>query len=1284
MKRKLLLAALCVVGALGMRAQTDVTSTYISNPSFEANEATVNETTSKTAVSDWNFSYSKNDKVVVSVWNNTNNATGYGKEVTPADETYYSQIRIRWEDGINSGTLSQTSKANLPAGLYQLSIKYKAASSNNTSGTAISLAVKKGNSTLATSSGEVLLSQKRDNSLTLFDDEHPWKTITTTFYLTEEAAISLEATFAANQNSDAIFDDVRLVSYEGWSDAELSAGTYLFQNVASGRYLGPANSWGTQASLLVNTHSNVLALENGFYTIESQVANKTSYYFSGTFMDGAKTNIAILKNGNNDIILVSPSGIAGYDGSSNVLAQLTDPSSANAYWSLIPITDALNNATKMSPKDATYLIKDANFDRNSRSFGSWAQTSGASNYTGKAGDNENLNWQKWNGAFDFNQTVLGLPNGLYQMKAQGFYRPGANNTNSTEQAAYFYAGDKETAIALVSSSHQSQDATKGFTTANTNEGTEYYVPNSQSDASKAFSAGYYQNVVNNAVVTDGTLKIGAKTEATTGNEWTVIDNFRLFYYGPTISSTAEALPASGSLTANKWYYFDIDVDADYDLTLTILGDIVYTTDNTILVEDEATVTTNFAGAEAQALTVGRYYVKSASAQPFSVAAHSFTYELGAATTSVADGKYTQSSTFTVTFPDAASNDPAAAAALVASSKATVNGTEVALTAVEKGFSLDLGTITPATDYAIVIPAGVYGYEGQNMNAAISLTVHTPQILDGTYFLYNDLTKGFLARGMNYGTRAVVDKYGIAVRLVTNADGLSTLQFIDNDLYLGNTWWMYADSGTGNTFKIIPSTVDGVSGYHFATQEVSTDLNAKQYVYIYTGNNSADELCVAGNSADAVNGGNTSWAGTVWQVQTLAQRDAIIATYPTQNIANVITAAGLGDIAQAYMAEHPEITDIKAAATAYVAANYDAVDCTSFIGTAKFDGNAGDWTWAEVRHQDGQPAYGSNFAEVWNATGTYAQTISNLPAGIYKLTVQGYERRKDNNAATALYNAGYNLVSTYLAANGEQVRFTDWNEVAGKPTNTGDAVAAFEAGEAVNTVFVYLDGNTDLTITVKKPNYIWDNWAIFNNFTLTRYEQASAILAVNDEVKYGTFAAPFNVTVPAGVTAYTVTAGAESNEELTLTEVATIEANKPVLLYAENGYAATTVKGKTVAAEEVTNGLLTGVYVETDAPVGSYVLQYLNEKAAFYQVVAGIELPTVGANRAYLTLPTAGSKPRAIYFDAEGEATGIAAYDVLTSGQYDGIYTANGVQIPRLQKGLNVVKKGNKSYKIYVK
>lgn len=204
-------------------------------------------------------------------------------------------------------------------------------------------------------------------------------------------------------------------------------------------------------------------------------------------------------------------------------------------------------------------------------------------------------------------------------------------------------------------------------------------------------------------------------------------------------------------------------------------------------------------------------------------------------------------------------------------------------------------------------------------------------------------------------------------------------------------------------------------------------------------------------------------------------------------------------------------------------------------------------------------------------------------------------------------------------------------------------------------------------------------AVISNIEL--YKAASASLAVNSDVKYGTFAAPFDVAVPEGVTAYKVE-DVESDAELKLEEVTTIEANKPVLLYAENGYNATTVYGKAVAAENVKNGLLTGVYAETDAPVGSYVLQYLNDKAAFYKVADGAQLPKVGANRAYLTLPSNAAAPRAIFID--GEATGISAYDVLTSGQYDGIYTANGVQIPRLQKGVNILKKGNKTYKIYVK
>ena len=53
-------------------------------------------------------------------------------------------------------------------------------------------------------------------------------------------------------------------------------------------------------------------------------------------------------------------------------------------------------------------------------------------------------------------------------------------------------------------------------------------------------------------------------------------------------------------------------------------------------------------------------------------------------------------------------------------------------------------------------------------------------------------------------------------------------------------------------------------------------------------------------------------------------------------------------------------------------------------------------------------------------------------------------------------------------------------------------------------------------------------------------------------------------------------------------------------------------------------------------------------------------------------------------DEDEEVTAIESLDVLTSGEYDAIYNAAGVPVETLQKGLNIVVKDGKSYKIYVK
>jgi hypothetical protein len=90
-----------------------------------------------------------------------------------------------------------------------------------------------------------------------------------------------------------------------------------------------------------------------------------------------------------------------------------------------------------------------------------------------------------------NQTVNGLPNGVYKLKAAGHaIKQGATDPTATT-GAYLFAGTVQQLV---------------------NAGAEYEV--------------------SNAIVADGSLAIGFKTEGTITCNWAAIDNFRLYYYGP--------------------------------------------------------------------------------------------------------------------------------------------------------------------------------------------------------------------------------------------------------------------------------------------------------------------------------------------------------------------------------------------------------------------------------------------------------------------------------------------------------------------------------------------------------------------------------------------------------------------------------------------------------------------------------------------------------------------------------------------------------------------------------
>ena len=166
--------------------------------------------------------------------------------------------------------------------------------------------------------------------------------------------------------------------------------------------------------------------------------------------------------------------------------------------------------------------------------------------------------------------------------------------------------------------------------------------------------------------------------------------------------------------------------------------------------------------------------------------------------------------------------------------------------------------------------------------------------------------------------------------------------------------------------------------------------------------------------------------------------------------------------------------------------------------------------------------------------------------------------------------------------------------------------------------------------------------------------------------WGTVMLPFAQALPEDVNAYSVSE--LDGDKLTLVEVDALEANKPYII--EGAWNAT-VEGNALGTTlNYTDGLLTGVYAATDAPVGTYVLQKHEDKVGFYQVES--VQPTVGANRAYLTAPAA-SEVKAFFLG--DTATAIqSVFNGVAAGE---VYDLSGRKVAKMQRGGAYIINGQK-------
>ncbi len=297
---------------------------------------------------------------------------------------------------------------------------------------------------------------------------------------------------------------------------------YFLKNIATGKYWGAANDWGTHASLVDNPEFMTLTkLEDGTYTLETNVNNGgTQYYFEGTWMDNGNPKHLTIENHLNYYTISADGVYFGYNGKDSKMgldgsSTCTDPEDENVKWELVAESDVKNYlaaATAEKPINATFFIKDANFGRNNRDGGgsnndrgnAWVISSDCTNKNLSGGANENMCAESFHSVFTISQTIEGVPNGIYALTAQGFYR---QDGSDNEHLPVFFLNDEEVVFPLKT-------------------GTE----NSMTDASNSFSAGKYTSDMVVVEVYNHKLELGAKLQGNT-NLWCIWDNFTLTYYG---------------------------------------------------------------------------------------------------------------------------------------------------------------------------------------------------------------------------------------------------------------------------------------------------------------------------------------------------------------------------------------------------------------------------------------------------------------------------------------------------------------------------------------------------------------------------------------------------------------------------------------------------------------------------------------------------------------------------------------------------------------------------------
>lgn len=1223
MKKLKLLLAFCalLIGWSNASAQiTDVTSTYITNPSFDLGTDGTPKSTGKSFVAPYSWtptdmpsSGTHNFSILSASETSDTSPSGFGTTVAPSNGDYYYFARHSWASSLTT-ILTQTSKAALPVGKYLLTIDYKIAKSsgNLTPNGYLTLQAKQGGISLNSRNSTISASQNN----TYFNTA-AWSTLLVPFEVTSEGNVDFIITFNFNPTSAnipqeaIIIDNVRLNKNYVQPVADNTTDLY-FKNETTGQFLSAGHTWGTHASVDNYGQEITATLSDGVYKLKTQQYNA---YVGGLYMDSGSANEwAFLETSSGSgkyYMTQNGTNFMTSNGAGAELVNVTSPTDASV-WTIVSKADrkaaAMSSATIDSPSDVTFLIADANFNRNAISS-VWNGTSKTSddktNLNLAGGNNDNMCAESLHATFSISQTLNELSDGVYGLTAQGFYR---QDGTDNDHLPYFYLGDEKATFPIRTGSE-----------------------NNMSSASTSFSAGLYTIDPIYVRVEDGSVALGAKLTDENYNLWCIWDNFQLKYYGD-VTVAAVKMKAS--------------VDAY-----------------------------NAAMNEAKAFTESSMQASDWTALQGAITSN---------TLDLNDPSLTESALNTATSNLIAANAAATVAVTYKSVITTINGgTNVDLTSFIDNPSFESNG-TGWTNNGMAFQSNdSFGKTGSkyaeawqpNGTKSISQTISV--LPAGIY----QLSVHAKARGVT-SAKIFANSNELALT-IADAENDYNLTFDISDRTALNIGFEGVGTGAGNSwlaldnFRLIyVGSVEDLT-YTLATGKMASDKATAQSTAETTfladktlANYNA--LIAAISEAEASVANYAKLKAAIDKANGVKDANNFVTAAATTDFENEISTATTAWTNETYSDAEAtaEVTTLGSAVSGWHAIAIEG-KAGAYIASAWDKTNDNWWedpyinTWSTEGDNDGS-GFSVPFFEYFAddkhnlPTKTMTATLTGLENGVYEVELWARVQRRSD----ADFNANNSMI-TMNVNGGDAVSIMSDTE-----HNVGTGGNVMRLGHYTATGIV-TDGTLTLSIDVKDGSNV--HWLSWRDVTYTKVAPATFAASISSTIGVATLYTPYalNFSGADGLKAYTAVV---SGEEVVVTEVSNVPANTGVILKGAKGdYNIPVIAASNEAQGDLTGNATEATAFDAFAGYDIYVLA-LNTSgdAQFQKATEG----SVAAGKAFLKI--SNTNPVKAFRVVDGTATGVVAPEVAEAEEEEEIlYNTAGVRVGKDYKGIVINQKGEK-------